>query len=130
MRHILNIEYEYARMYVNSIALGAVVERCTTNTPPPLFAHPNNPRSLPTKPANTRAIPASVLQKWLQGDRKYVKETIQAGQNLLKAFLALVPGGYLRHAPVRTYFRVTNCSIILLKVDIIPPFLECFQVHL
>ena len=118
MRHILIIEYEYACMYVNSIALGAVIERCTSDTPPAHFAQPRTSHSLPpnTPVSSQRAIPASVLQKWLQGDRKYVEATIQAGQSLLGAFLRLLPDDYLKHAPVRTYFRVTNGTIMLLKV--------------
>ena len=118
MRQILIIEYEYARMYNNSIALGAVIKRCTSNTPPACFVRPSKPHSLPLdKTASpSRAIPASVLQTWLQGDRKYVKATIQAGQSLLSAFLKLLPDDYLKHAPVRTYFRVTNGTIMLLKV--------------
>lgn len=118
MRHILIIEYEYACMYDNSIALGAVIERCTSKTPLARSVQPSKSHCLPLDKATSpqRAIPASVLQKWLQGDRKYVKATIQAGQSLLSAFLKLLPDDYLKHAPVRTYLRVTNGTIMLLKV--------------
>lgn len=63
-----------------------------------------------------RAIPGPVLERWLLTDVKYVRATIGAGQELLAAFLKLLPSGELKYAPIRTFFRVINCTIILLKV--------------
>lgn len=57
MRHILTIEFEYTRVYLNSLALQAVVERCTQQTPKqsqshsfnlPHSAQPPNPKPAPS----------------------------------------------------------------------------------
>lgn len=103
MRHILNIEYEYARVYVFAIALQAVVQRCTAGTP--------------TSKSPSGIIPGHRLMKWMDGDRKFITIIITASRNLLRSVLeGLFPGGYLKHASVRTYFRIISVSVILLKV--------------
>lgn len=117
MRHILEIEFEYARVYINSLSLQAVVERVTRNTPMQGFADPE--RSMATgiaDPGVTCAIPPSVLERWYGEDRPYIKQVILASQNLLRVIVeGLYPGGHLRHAPVRTCFRIISVAIILLK---------------
>jgi hypothetical protein len=62
------------------------------------------------------AIPFSTLSKWYANDRHYINEVIDASRNVLKIVVeGLHPGGYLRHAPVRTFFRIVSVAIILLK---------------
>ena len=62
------------------------------------------------------AIPFSTLVKWYANDRHYINEVIDASRNVLKVVVdGLHPGGYLRHAPVRTFFRIVSVAIILLK---------------
>jgi len=103
MRHILNIEYEYARVYVFAVALQAVVQRCTGGTP--------------TSKSSNGIIPGHRLMKWLDGDRKFITIIISASRSLLRSVVTgLLPDGYLKHASVRTYFRIISVSIILLKV--------------
>jgi hypothetical protein len=117
LRHVLIIEFEYTRVYLNSLALQAVVERCTHNTP--LQTH----ASLSTGPSpgvagvpDGGAIPFSTLTKWYANDRHYINEVIDASRNVLKVVVdGLYPGDYLRHAPVRTFFRIVSVAIILLK---------------
>jgi hypothetical protein len=54
--------------------------------------------------------------KWYANDRHYINEVIDASRNVLKIVIdGLHPGGYLRHAPVRTFFRIVSVAIILLK---------------
>lgn len=118
LRHVLIIEFEYTRVYLNSLALQAVVERCTHNTPLQTHAQPNglgSANGIATND-NGNAIPFSTLVKWYANDRHYINEVIDASRNVLKIVVeGLHPGGYLRHAPVRTFFRIVSVAIILLK---------------
>ncbi|KAJ4983257.1 Transcriptional activator ARO80 [Stagonosporopsis vannaccii] len=123
LRHVLIIEFEYTRVYLNSLALQAVVERCTHNTPLQTHANLSTART-PTgtgattngAPGDGGAIPFSTLTKWYANDRHYINEVIDASRNVLKVVVeGLYPGDYLRHAPVRTFFRIVSVAIILLK---------------
>lgn len=116
---MLIIEFEYTRVYLNSLALQAVVERCTHNTPLQTHASLSTART-PTNgtsgPGDGGAIPFSTLTKWYANDRHYINEVIDASRNVLKVVVdGLYPGDYLRHAPVRTFFRIVSVAIILLK---------------
>lgn len=117
LRHVLVIEFEYTRVYLNSLALQAVVERCTHNTPLQTHAQPNGLNGRTTNGNDDGgAIPFSTLVKWYANDRHYINEVIDASRNVLKVVVeGLHPGGYLRHAPVRTFFRIVSVAIILLK---------------
>ncbi|KAH7083913.1 hypothetical protein FB567DRAFT_94410 [Paraphoma chrysanthemicola] len=119
LRHVLIIEFEYTRVYLNSLALQAVVERCTHNTPLQTHVQPNGmgtTNGMATNSDNGNAIPFSTLVKWYANDRHYINEVIDASRNVLKIVVeGLHPGGYLRHAPVRTFFRIVSVAIILLK---------------
>ncbi len=148
MRHILNIEYEYVRVYINSLALQAVVERCANATPgavPPAATtavtsfngatshRPDHARdataSLP--PPHTHmhprgggygaSVPFSALASLYGNDQGFVRELVDACRNLLQTVVeGLLPGGYLQHAPVRTYFRIVSGAMFLLKVGVGP----------
>lgn len=119
MRHVLEIEYEYCRVYINALALQAVAERCANEQ---LFQNSER-RVEPTGSAVTAngargdiAIPPQTLAKLLGGDRNNVLQVGDAARNLLKVVVnGLYPGEYLRHAPVRTYFRIISASIVMLK---------------
>lgn len=90
IRHILTIEYEYVRIYINSLSLQAVVERST-------------------------AQQVSIYDS-TDADGKYVKEVVDASRNLLRTVVeGLLPNDYLKHAPVRTYFRIISGAMFLLK---------------
>lgn len=117
---MLIIEYEYTRVYLNSLALQAVVERCTHNTPTQQHAQPptgsNGTSANPGERGEGGAIPFSTLLKWYGNDRHYISEVIDASRNVLRTVVeGLYPGDYLRHAPVRTFFRIVSVAIILLK---------------
>ncbi|KAF2873515.1 hypothetical protein BDV95DRAFT_627423 [Massariosphaeria phaeospora] len=115
LRHVLTIEYEYTRVYLNSLALQAVVERCTHNTPLQSHAQPNG-TSAPHSGGDGNAIPFSTLVKMYGNDRYYINEVIESSRNVLRILTeGLYPGEALRHAPVRTFFRIVSVAIILLK---------------
>ena len=119
MRHILEIEYEYCRVYINALALQAVAERCANEHPLQII---DPPVELARSAVTTNGVRADIaiapqtLAKWLGGDRTYIQEVGDAARNLLKIVVdGLFPGEYLRHAPVRTYFRIISVAIMLLK---------------
>ncbi|KAK5167779.1 zinc finger transcriptional activator [Saxophila tyrrhenica] len=120
MRYILQIEFEYCRVYINALALQAVAERCANDqafslNDPPLELARNSAVSTNGVRSDV-AIAPPTLAKWLGGDRFYLHEVGEASRNLLKVVVdGLYPGEYLRHAPVRTYFRIVSVAIMLLK---------------
>lgn len=100
MRFILDIEYEYMRVYGNCLALQAVVDRCANMSPR----------------TRNNIIHPSTLSKCFDGDRRYITDIVRSSQRLLRCIVeGLLPDEYLKHAPVRTYFRVISVSMILLK---------------
>ena len=119
MRFILEIEYEYCRVYINALALQAVAERCANDHPQQTIDPPIElaRSAVTTNGVRTDlAIAPQTLAKWLGGDRHYILEVGDAARNLLKVVVdGLYPGEYLRHAPVRTYFRIISVAIMLLK---------------
>ncbi|KAM0811279.1 putative Zn(2)-C6 fungal-type domain-containing protein [Seiridium cardinale] len=123
IRHILTIEYEYVRIYVNSLALQAVVERSTTNAGNPHNTIPNfhsTTMGAPPTQVQTQnllgALPLGTLGGFGVEDQEFIKEVVNGCRNLLKTVVdGLLPGGYLKHAPVRTYFRIISGAMFLLK---------------
>lgn len=110
IRQILSIEFEYVRIYINSLSLQAVVERSANNSgtdPQQLSPHTQNFLS---------KVPLASLGGFGAQDREYVKEVVNGSRNLLKTVVeGLLPGDYLKHAPVRTYFRIISGAMFLLK---------------
>ena len=126
MRHILNIEIEYLTVYINSLALQAVVERCANpvgNTVPqnPEGASTMTPDGLsPRTRGYASNAPYSTVPGLYGGDQEHIKEVIEASRNLLRTVVdGLLPEGYLQHVPVRTYFRIVSGAMFLLKVSVI-----------
>ena len=106
MRHIIQIEYDYTRMYIMSLALQAVVDQWT---------HISNEHAPPHPP---QVVPGQFDQliALYKPNEKYIREVGDAARSILRNVLdGLVPGNYLRHAPVRTYFRILSAMIFLLK---------------
>lgn len=123
IRHILTIEYEYVRIYINSLSLQAVVERYTNNasqTASSGVGSGNAPGGLaqlsPQTMINYGRLPLSHFGRFGVDDQTYVKEVVNGSRNLLRTVVeGLLPGGYLKHAPVRTYFRIISGAMFLLK---------------
>lgn len=124
IRHILTIEYEYVRIYVNSLSLQAVVERCATIASGQSQAAPNN-SSASTGSGNHLSpktqdiygkMPIGNIGGVSAADQEYIKEVVEGSRNLLRAVVeGLLPDEYLKHAPVRTYFRIISGAMFLLK---------------
>jgi hypothetical protein len=127
IRHILSIEYEYVRIYVNSLSLQAVVERCTSNagnagshSNPTANAANGTSAAPPALSPETQnyfgKLPLARLGGFGPADQEYVKEVVDGSRNLLRTVVeGLLPGDYLKHAPVRTYFRIVSGAMFLLK---------------
>jgi hypothetical protein len=123
MRHILEIEFQYSRAFLCLLALHAVVERCSRNTPLQRFAELVT-RGVGIDGTNvsgssndaTPYTPADV-RNYIGGDSPYISECIDACRVIMRVVIdGLLPGGYLKHCPVRTYFRIISAALILLKV--------------
>lgn len=97
---------KYLGIYVNSLALQAVVDRWTTMS-------------------NEAAQPGSassggwfqVLMELYRVNEPYIQQVVDASRKILRMVLErLVPAGHLKHAPVRTCFRILSGMIFILKV--------------
>lgn len=147
IRCILKIEYEYVRIYVNSLSLQAVVERCTNNAtgvsalnggstdgdqqqqqpeqqpqaqqvqqPQQGQDQTGPPQLSPQTIMNYGKLPLGQLGGFTVHDQEYVREVVEGSRNLLNEVVTgLLPNGYLKHAPVRTYFRIISGAMFLLK---------------
>lgn len=123
IRHILTIEYEYVRIYVNSLSLQAVVERCTSNAGGSAVAGQNGSASgnpgaqlSPQTQNYYGKLPLGQLGGFGAADQEYIKEVVEGSRSLLRTVVeGLLPGDYLKHAPVRTYFRIISGAMFLLK---------------
>lgn len=124
IRHILKIEYEYVRVYANSLSLQAVVERCnnaghtaaggTAGGPAPVGG--SAAQLSPQTQNYFGKLPLGQLGGFSSTDQEYIREVVIGCRNLLRTVVdGLLPGGYLKHAPVRTYFRIMSGAMFLLK---------------
>ncbi|KAL8795065.1 MAG: hypothetical protein Q9195_002362 [Heterodermia aff. obscurata] len=82
-------------VYINSLALQAVLEQWTSS------ASQSHSQSL-SNVYKTNEI--------------YIKEVVSASRNLLRQVVdGLLPNDYLKHVPVRTFFRILSGAMFLLK---------------
>lgn len=50
-------------------------------------------------------------------NEQYIQEVVDSSRRILQVVLeGLVPGGRLKHAPIRTFFRILSGMIFILKV--------------
>lgn len=100
MRHILDVEFYYMRVYCHNIALQAVVNRCINN-------EPNN---------DGKAYRPESLAKWMGEDRKYIDMIIEDSQAMLTCVAdKLYRSRSLKHVPNRTLLRLPSVSTVLVK---------------
>lgn len=123
IRHILTIEYEYVRIYVNSLSLQAVVERSATHAGSTVL-HAGQGGSFIASAAQLSPqtqnyfgkLPLGQLGGFGATDQEYIKDVVDGCRKLLRTVVeGLLPGDYLKHAPVRTYFRIISGAMFLLK---------------
>ena len=126
MRCILLIEFQYSRAFLYLLALHAVYSRCTRNTPmnrlAQLAEYARDGPAARTSPAagSDGAIPANDIRKWMGLDSPYISEVVDACRQIFKIVTeGLLPDEYLKHCPVRTYFRIISAALILLKTFVV-----------
>lgn len=112
IRYVLDIEFEYTRAYLNSLALEAIEDRRSYNTPLRSHTESDGHDGRATCGFDDDSI---TLQRYTNA-RYYVNEIVDALCNVLKIVVkGLHPGGYLRLVPVRTFFRIAGVVTILSK---------------
>ena len=128
-RTLLLMEYEYARKledqaklkkpthawtgtYINSLSVQAVLDKCATSNEDTEDAHSSTANTPP-------ALFSSKLVDVYKQNAVYIAEVVEASRNLLRlAVDGLLPTGGLKHAPVRTHFRILSGAMFLLKASI------------
>lgn len=100
-------------LYVNSLALQAVVDRWTTMSNEAAQAQNARPNSGPSSGTGW----FHVLMELYRVNEQYIQEVVDASRKILQTVLEiLVPRDHLKHAPVRTCFRILSGMIFILKV--------------
>jgi hypothetical protein len=113
MKSILAIEYEYCRVYLNSLAMQAVFERCINNSPVQRHVNLSNGRNIHEL---GMAIPPSKFTEYYRDDdRKHIAAVTSGCQNVLRIVTEELEPEFLTHCSVRTYFRIIAVAVILLK---------------
>ena len=65
------------------------------------------------------------LMELYRVNEPYIQEVVDASRKILQTVLeGLVPGGRLKHAPIRTFFRILSGMIFILKVSIELPDID------
>ena len=107
------------RMYINSLALQAVVERLSNRANNENINSTLSTASMsPTSRSMTGNFHPSTLMSLYGGDQEFVKEVVEASRSLLSTVVeGLLPSEYLKHCPIRTYFRIISGAMFLLKVS-------------
>ena len=121
MQYLLTMEYEYARLYINSLALQKVVESWVkiSRENAATADHISTAKAgVGVASAGSGAVSFSMLFDIFKPNKQYIEEVADAARTILKSVVeGLGPGDSLRHAPVRTYFRVLSGLMFTLKVS-------------
>lgn len=93
---ILFIEYQYVRVYINSLGMQAVVERALAENSD--ISHDE------IGSINLNDI-----------DYEFIQEVVDGSCQILRRITKIAELGALKFSPVRVFLRITSCSIFLLK---------------
>jgi hypothetical protein len=119
MQFLLTMEYEYTRLYINSLALQKVVGSWVKISKENAAGvdHISTAKA-GVGAAGSGAVSFSMLFDIFKPNKQYIEEVADAARTILKSVVeGLGPGESLRHAPVRTYFRVLSSLMFTLKVS-------------
>ncbi|KAL9128162.1 MAG: hypothetical protein Q9217_003105 [Psora testacea] len=93
-------------LYMNGLALQAVIEQWTNRVG-------NGDHTSPQSPGSSISSSFSNLYG---RNESYIREVIDASRTILQHVVYdLLPNDYLKHAPVRAYFRIVSAAMFLLK---------------
>ena len=96
-------------LYMNSLALQAVMEH---------WAAKVNPMPQGESPQSPFSTVSSSYANLYNRNEPYIREVIESSRTVLRHVLdVLLPDDHLKHAPVRTYFRIISAAMFLLKVS-------------
>lgn len=90
------LDYSFVRMYTNSLAIQAVVERAKTKMP-------------------VTALDYDFLKKDNFHDYMFIQEVVDASRSVLQIAVDLAEADVLRFCPVRVFICITSASVFLLK---------------
>lgn len=92
---MLLVEWEYIRLYINSLALQAVAERQSTHA------------------VGFDGQPVRVSEE----DAIYIEHVVDASKSILTYMIyEFAPKGYLRCSPVKVFLRIISAAVFLVKV--------------
>jgi hypothetical protein len=97
LHDMLHIEYQYVRIYTNSLGMQAVVERTLAETDPDVPQEDNLSFNLEPR------------------DYDFIQEVVDGSCQILEKVCQLSETGALRYSPVRIFLRITTSSIYLIK---------------
>ncbi|KAL5121458.1 hypothetical protein ACEQ8H_000530 [Pleosporales sp. CAS-2024a] len=97
LHDMLHIEYQYVRIYTNSLGMQAVVERTLAETDPDVPQEDNLSFNLEPR------------------DYDFIQEVVDGSCQILQKVCQLAETGALRYSPVRIFLRITTSSIYLIK---------------
>lgn len=131
MQHLLSMEHDYARLYINSLGLQKVVESWIniSNEGASSAYHPSNAsHEIGVAAAGSGGVTFSLLLDIWRPNKEYIDEVSDAARSILNAVMeGLVPGGHLSHASVRSYFRILSGLMFTLKVYLNYPARNSFS---
>jgi hypothetical protein len=99
-------------VYLNSLALQAIVDRCANSSPAQRHISAVGFHSRKGS-GGGKSIPSHLFEKCIGEDRKYLDEITDGCKSVFKIVLDLGPN--LKYLSVRTFFRVIAVTVILLK---------------
>lgn len=125
-------------MYVNSLAIQAIVERTVSQSSNSTTAGTAPCERSASKPPSDDLLVTSISAS----DYNLISEVIDASVQTLKKSISLSQLGQLIHAPMRTYVRIVSASIFLLKaislgarntdiqtsLDVLDEFIQALQI--
>jgi hypothetical protein len=112
-------------VYLNSLALQAIVDRCANSSPVQRHVAAVSSSRSTSKPSSSQSstsnspskaprIPNHLFDKCIGPDRKYLDEITQGCLSVFRITLEDI-GPNLKYLSVRTFFRIIAVTVILLK---------------
>lgn len=102
---MLAIEYQFVRIFVNSLGMQAVVERTLDEADD--FNPPNPDPNEPSPPIQPLSVDST--------DYDFIQEVVDGSCEILRKVIKLAEANLLRFAPVRIYLHITTSAIYLIK---------------
>jgi hypothetical protein len=103
-------------MYINSLAIQAVVERTLSQTNQPATTCASSSSNSRNTKDTGQGIPDELLVTSIStSDYAIISEVVDASVQILNKTITISRSGQLLYAPVRIYLRIVSASIFLLK---------------